>query len=251
MSTAKGDQSAILVDKQYKWTRDAGPSWNYVYSGPEIAAFAAAQNLTAYADEVACGKIGHGPRFQVLAKFGRDPSNSGADDTVVNNDELLSNEISQSIFLSPTLRDLIPPSVIAAIKSNVELVNSGSRSYSDATGAITTAALAAGIANDNPLEVFDDVLQGRDSYYTTAYVYRRTLTVSRTSTIVAALTNVNAIHSTAQVIAAENTPSSFPLPDGDWRKLAPKVTMSLRQKTQITYDYEWAVSWNPLYYTYL
>jgi hypothetical protein len=253
MSTSLGDQNAIQTDKRFSFTRDGGVNWIYVFEGPEQSAFDKAAELAGNADEVECGKSGNGPRFRTIAKWGRDPNSNPNANDFVNNDELLSSEISQSIFLSPTLRDLLPVSVIAAIKSNVELVTQGTRTYSDATGAVTAACFAATppISNGNALQVFDDVLQDRASYYTTAYVHRRTLTAARVNAIQAALNNVNLIHTTAQVRSAENTPGGFVLPDGEWRKLAPKVTMALNQKTQITYDYEWAESWNPLYYDYL
>jgi len=243
MSVSKGENAVILIDQQFNWSRAAGTNWNYVYAGPQGSVLNHAASLIDVADELQTGKIGNGPRFGLVARIG--------DSDIVNTDELLSNEIQQSIFQSPILRALLPASVIAAILSSIQLVKGGQKTYSDATGDITAACLAANISNTNALAVFDDALQERDTYYTSAYVYRRTYTVSSQATLVAAFTNIDKVHTTDQVRNAESTPTSFPLPDGFWLKKAPHALAALRQKTQLVYEYQWALDFNANYYEYV
>jgi len=245
MSAAKGNNGVLFLDQQLNWSRGGGLNWNYVYSGPQSAVLSQASALisSGNVDEVQAGKIGNGPRFGLVARFG--------DSDILNTDELLSNEIQQSIFQSPKLRGLIPASVIASILSSLQLVKSGQKTYSVATGDITAACLAAGIGNGNALAVFDDALQERDTYYTSAYVYRRTYTVSSRGALAAAFSNIDKVHTTQQVRAAESTPTSFPLPDGFWLKKAPHALTALRQKTQLVYEYQWALDFNSNYYDFV
>lgn len=250
MGKILGDNSAILVQKHLHWDKSNGYDLTEVYSGPEQAAMAKANSLIGTAVEVDCSRAGDGSRFEAVIKYDRNPVGGSPDDSV-NTDELLTNQESQSILLSPTLAALIPVSVMSVITAQHEKVSVGQTTYSAATGEITAACLAASISNANALAVFDDLIRGRINYYTDSHIYRRTLTVSSLSAIVAAFTNANMIHTTAQMRNAENTPNGFPLPDGLWRKLKPTVIAALRQRTQITYSYEWALDWPALYYDYV
>lgn len=251
MSKILGKTGIILEDKQMSWTREGGQSWTFVYSGPESAALAQAGLLIGEADSINFNKRGNGPRFQVVARYGRDPTTgSGDSSNDVNTDELVSSEIRQSVLLSPVLRGLIPASVISVVVGQVTKVASGETTYSTATGVITAACLAAAIGNGNALELFDDLIQGRDSYSVSDYTYRRTYTVSRASQTRAAFADVNLILTTSQVRSSEGTPNAFPLPDGYWRKKSPHVLSALGVKTQITYEYEFGQDFNELYYEF-
>lgn len=250
MSVAKGDNSAVLVQKRLHWDASGGETYTEIYSGPEQAARAKYSSLLGIATELDCAKSGDGSRFETVCKWDRNPAGGVTDDSV-NTDELLTSEESQHIFQSPTLQSLVPVAVLAVIAAQNEKLSAGQTTYDAATGAITTACLAASIGNGNALDTLDDLIRGRTNYYTKAHIYRRTYTVNSVSSVVAAFTNEGFIHTNAQMRNAENTPNSFPLPVGLWRKQGVSVVAALRQKTQITYAYEWALTWPDRYYDYV
>lgn len=251
MSVTKGSP-LVLESEEIRFAPGQGYNSTYIESGPKELITARMGTYVGAGFETQITKRGRGPHYQLIAtRAGLADGDPGSESNIVNDDELLSNDVQQSILLSPKLRDLIPESVLAVIIAQKETVTSGAQSYSDATGEITAACLAASISNGDALSTFDDLLLGRDSYETNAYTYRRTYTVNNQSSLRAAFDNINLIHTTDEVRAAEGTPGDFPLPDGYWRKLGPKVTSGLRQLTLITYDYEWGTGFNSRYYDFV
>lgn len=252
-----------VVDKGHKitWNRTSGFSTVRTWEGKYEELFAMVSSLQSAYDNIELVRIGDTPVWSLTASVGNTDSGDNSQDDPVDTHELIGNDLQQSVLINPTLTASLTGNSAGLVMRAIKLAHTnytgGKKSYEEVAVDITTACNTAfngspGTATGEALNVFDDLVAGKESFVASQYVYRRTRTVSkRNTTLKAAFSNVNKIFTSAQaVITAESIPSSvnFDLPSGEWLKKTPTVNAQFGAKTQITYEYWHADEWSRLYY---
>lgn len=236
-----------------EWSRDSGWSNIFIKEGLRENLLAEIPGLQVGYDRIRLSKLGNGPVHRLEATSGT--SNDGSDQ-IVDTHELLGEDLTQSVLINPVLLDHLSAGIIAAVSQIAEKYQrgeygddgSGLTAYSSAASDVSTVSSN----NSHAFVLFDDLIQQKDSFLNSRFVYRRTRTVNRGNSLALAYANVNKVFSAAQLINDENIPSpeSSDISNigGEWLKRAPQRINAFGQKTQISYEYVWATVWQRSYY---
>jgi hypothetical protein len=192
---------------------------------------------------------------------------SGAPD--VENDyvlewELLGNDVEKSIYEHPNAR-VLGDKMLTAIKIAIKevedaaLLNS-STVYAENETNLAAIAVLLGVSSANALLLFRLIVKGTTSFVASQYVLRRTQTISSRGQVTFSFSNVDKIHTAAQVLASELVPAevqfsiaAIPEPTAQtgyswgWLKKTPTIAQAAGRRFQCVQEY-WLEQWSTFLY---
>ena len=231
-----------------------------IYEGSERALYGIVATLSS--DQGWSVDDDQAPKYRLTIETPDDDEKTGQTSSEVTTSwKLLGNDIQLTLYEHPKARAL-DENVIQLIKTYVEQLKSSSDPAAEFTSqraVVTAAAAAFGVSETNAGLLFDLMVKESDSYIRSQYVLRKTQTVSSRSQIAVSFTNVEKVHTTAQVTSAETIPetllfsiSGIPAPDAEdnylfgWLKKTPTVSQT-GLHFQITQEY-WLEQWSTFTY---
>ncbi len=255
-------------DVNYKYTPNQGWTTTFTYTGQQA-------RIDTIADQYAISNTGasleisqdSSPLRKLVVTFDYKYDGSPTTSEVpINNWELLGSDLNKDVYEGERMIAL-GASVITAIRLAVQNVNAAdvttaATAYSDATGAITAAALAAGVSQSDALDFFDVLVKGTTSFPHSEFVLKRTQSVSNTYATKFALNDINKLYTTEQILAEAEIPSTIifdislievPPPQlgytWAWLKRSPQVATSAGARIQVTQEY-WLEQWADILYRF-
>jgi hypothetical protein len=95
-------------------------------------------------------------------------------------------------------------------------------------------------------KLFKHIIMGRDKYYETAYIFRKTFITSSNATLQRSATNINTVQSLPDLSAGmENLIDS--LPTGEWLKRPTQCRYLGKSGYSVSEEYLWAPNWSVVY----
>jgi hypothetical protein len=194
---------------------------------------------------------GDSPIWRVEAQQEGDPSDPNAD--LQNTHELRVNVLNPDIKANRYLQSQFTAGTAAKTISTVEKLANAVRSADDAEDAYADALIQIDLQipvadADRAVSLLDMLLTGVETYIDFQYVYTHTFNFGRPNDQFPDFSNVRCIFDTSEVLAAENLPTGFGLPDGEWVKLPPEKTEMVGGRYTMKYEYWWAELWESLLY---
>ena len=233
-----------------EYTRGRGWQTTEVWEGmPELTMIGLASGFSSNYDSVRCYRDGTSPVWRVEATIGGQEGQIATQEPNEDSHELLSNVLEQDTRINKTvIASVGGADNMFAILKVIEDWEAGTYgTLSEAEDVV----LAVTDSNANAVVFFRDQIEGRSKFYVTQYVYRRSLTNIRGSSLAASSEGAGYIWDTAVILDYElsgSNPPGFYLPNGDWLKMAPNFSQTANNRVQATYEYWWGDSWSELYY---
>lgn len=228
-----GDDGIVRPYIKRSWTWTEGEIEIHMARGPRATLDVEYQNLK---NQGATGEDGFdsleydpGRGYGVIVQRRATPS-EGADIY-----ELFSNEMTRPIQSAPYFEDLTAEEIgtVFAVYNSQATLADGSET-----------PLPAELSPAKAQELYKYLMRGQHEYFQSAYVLRRTETVSSRSTAAASYTGVN----TVVALPGGAKPLIGSLPAGEWLKKAPIVRQYGSNRWQIVTEYWWASSWSQQLY---
>ena len=251
----------ILVSFRLERDPVKGFSSVYTYEGSQLAIFGLATNVRA--DQKYVIDDSDKPLYKLIISSPDSGSPDPATDYVLEW-ELLGNDNERSIYDHPNSRYL-GTAMLTAIKIAVKTVEDAetldaSATVTDEETNLTTLATGLGISAINSVKLFRLLIKGTTSYVTSQYVLRRTQTVSSRAQLEYTFSNVDKIHTSAQVFADGTMPqpvqfaiATIPAPisqagyEWGWLKKTPSITQTAGGRFQGTQEW-WLDQWSTFLY---
>lgn len=187
----------------------------------------------------------------------------GASEVPVDTWEILGNDLQKDIWEHPNVLGY-SSAMVAVLRKEVELVQSGSSTYDESVAAINTQIAFEGITAPTSTQIitlFDQILKGLESFVVDQYVLRKSQLITSRYTATIARVGINKIWTTAQVQAAESMPTfisnelnQLVAPTArtgylwGWLKKSPTVTQVAGNKFQVAQEW-WLEQWSTFVYT--
>ena len=239
-----------------EYTRGRGWQLTEVWDGtPELAMVGLAYNYADTHDSVRCYRDGTSPIWRVEATVGGQEGGNATMEPNENSHELLSNVLEQDTRINKRVIALVGGADnMFPLLTVVDDWDAGTFGTLEAALDVVEAIMPATATEEQIASAkafFRDQIEGRNKSYVTQYVYRRSLTNLRGSSLEVKTDGVGYIWDTSVVLSYEGlgtSPPGFPLPTGDWLKMAPNFNQTANNRVQVTYEYWWGDSWSELYY---